>query len=313
MILTVGSLNMDLVVATNAIPRPGETVIGGSYRSFPGGKGANQANAAARAAPSGLRSALIGRVGDDAFAAALLESLQASGVDTSGVIASPGATGVAFISVASDGQNAILVAPGANALLVPDDLEVARFSQARALLLQLETRLETVLTAARLGRQAGAEVLLNLAPAQPLTPDELADIDILLVNEVEAATLLAGAARGDEFDREVALVESDPEGCLRRLRSFCPSIVLTLGGRGAAWLGPEGAGSVPAHAVSVVDTTGAGDTFAGALAVARAEGLPLAEAVAFANAAGALAVTRAGAQPSAPPRAEILALLGGPP
>jgi ribokinase len=314
-IVVVGSLNMDLVVSVPRFPVAGETLLGGDYARHPGGKGANQAVAAARA---GGDVAMIGRVGADAFGEALIGGLATDGVATEAVVALADApTGVAFISVDPNAQNTIIVAPGANARLAPDDLEPARFAGARVVLLQLEVPLATTLRAAELGRAAGARVVLNLAPAQPLTAAQLAHVDLLLVNETEAAILTGIAAE------EVARA---PERAAAALADLVPAAVLTLGAAGAAWAeagagaadtsaddrgsgAGDATGLVPGFAVDAVDTTAAGDAFAGALAVRLARGAPLAEAVRHANAAGALAATRPGAQPSLPNAAELDAFL----
>ena len=288
------------------VPVAGETLLGGDYARHPGGKGANQAVAAARA---GGDVAMIGRVGADAFGESLRAGLASDGVATEAVAALADApTGVAFISIDPSAQNTIIVAPGANARLAPDDLDATRFNGARVVLLQLEVPLETTLRAARLGHGAGARVILNLAPAQPLTAAQLADVDLLLVNETEAAGL-TGIAVDD--------VASDPQGAAAELTALVPAAVLTLGAAGAAWAesgapgtkGLAATGLVAGFAVDAVDTTAAGDAFAGALTVHLARGAPLAEAVRHANAAGALAATRAGAQPSLPTAAELDAFL----
>ena len=302
-IVVVGSLNMDLVVPVPRFPVAGETLLGGDYARHPGGKGANQAVAAARA---GGQVGMIGRLGADAFGEALASALAAEGVATGGVRVLPDApTGVAFISVDPDGQNTIIVAPGANARLAPEDLVAGHFEGAGVVLLQLEVPLETSLRAAALGRRAGARVVLNLAPAQPLSAAQLGDVDLLLVNETEAAALTGIAA---------AEVTRAPERAARALAALVPAAVLTLGAAGAAWAEADAdglvvAGMVPGFAVDAVDTTAAGDAFAGALAVRLVRGGPLAEAVRHANAAGALAATRAGAQPSLPTAKEIAAFL----
>jgi len=300
--VVVGSLNMDLVVRVPRHPQPGETLLGSAYETHPGGKGANQAVAAARA---GGRVVMIGRVGQDAFGQRLREGLQQDGIDASAVSAVAAPTGVAFIAVDEAGQNSIIVSPGANATLTEGDLTAAQFAGAKVVLLQLETPLASVLAAARLGRAAGAMVILNLAPAQALTAAQLRDVDLLLVNESEAAALL------NVSEAEVA---AQPEAAAAKLLAFVacsanPQAVVTLGARGAAWADRQQVGLQPVFAVRVVDTTAAGDAFAGALAVALAGGKTLAQAVRFAAAAGALAVTKVGAQPSLPSRAEIAALL----
>jgi ribokinase len=295
-IVVVGSINMDLVVRVERQVRPGETLLGSDYETHPGGKGANQAVAAARA---GGKVRMVGRVGEDAFGGILLDGLGAEGIDLEHVRALSGPTGVAFISVDARGQNSIIVAPGANRRLKPEDLEPSAFTGAKAVLLQLEIPLETALVAAKLGREAGAKVILNLSPARPLSEAELEDIDLLLVNETEASALL-------EMD-EGAIAEQ-PEEAAGKLTALASRVVLTLGERGAVWATPEESGHKSAFAVTVADTTAAGDAFAGALAVALTSGYSLAEATRWANAAGALAASRPGAQPSLPYQGEIDAL-----
>jgi ribokinase len=296
-IVVVGSLNMDLVVRVERHPHPGETLLGSDYETHAGGKGANQAVAAARA---GGRVRMIGRVGPDAFGTRLLDGLAAAGIDAHAVNRVDRPSGVAFIAVDASAQNTILVSPGANAALEPADLNDALFYGAKAVLLQLETPLPAVLAAARRGRKAGALTILNLAPARKLGAADLADIDLLLVNESEAATLLG--------DSEEA-VRRDPLATVQKLTRLVPRAVLTLGADGAAWAMRTAKGLQAAFPVTPVDTTGAGDAFAGALAVALSEGQDLPAAVRFSAAAGALAVTRAGAQPALPTREAIERLL----
>jgi len=300
-VVVVGSLNMDLVVRVERHPRPGETVMGRGHASHPGGKGANQALAAARL---GASVAMVGRVGDDDHGRALLASLRAGGVDVGAVLTGTQPTGVAFIQVDGAGQNSIVVSPGANAEVTPSDVAGLGLRGAAVVMLQLEVPLETVLAAARAGRAAGAAVLLNAAPARPLAGEELADVTHLLVNEHEAAALLGADA---------AAVIADPVAAARRLTAVAPVAVVTLGAAGAAWAERGGGeGRQPAFAVEVVDTTAAGDAFAGALAARLAAGeRDLAAAVRYACAAGSLATTRAGAQPSLPTGGEVEALLAG--
>jgi ribokinase len=285
-------------VAVARFPAPGETVLGGDVARHPGGKGANQAVAAARA---GARVAMVGRVGRDGFGEELLLALAGDGVDASRVLPLDDvATGMAFIEVGPGGQNRIVVASGANARLDPDALERGAFAGARVVVLQLEVPLPTGRRAARLGREAGARVVLNLAPAERLSADDLADVDVLVVNESEAA-LLTGLVEED--------VAASPDGALALLARLVPATVVTLGAAGAAWHDGDAVGRVAGIDVTPVDTTAAGDAFVGALAARLAEGATLAEAVAFGNAAGALAVTGRGAQPSLPTRRAIERLL----
>lgn len=300
MILVVGSLNMDLVLRVKRLPRPGETVLGEDYQTHPGGKGANQAVAIARL---GGKVRMLGRVGEDPFGQALKSGLAQEGVDVAWVLETPGPSGTAFILVDPEGQNQIAVAPGANARLVPEDLPITAFQGVGVVLLQLEIPLETVVRAATLGRKAGARILLNAAPAHALPSEILQSVDLLLVNEVEAAQL-AEASPPRTPEEALALA--------RQLRGRAPQaqVVLTLGAQGAVWSGTEEA-HFPAFPVQAVDTTAAGDAFAGALALGLAEGQNMRAALRFANAAGALATTRPGAQPSLPFRDEVEALLGG--
>jgi len=290
-IVVVGSLNMDLVVRSPRHPQPGETLLGAEFRTFPGGKGANQAVAAARL---GGQVKLIGRVGADAFGDALLETCTRDGVDTRHVERLEDApTGVALITVDDAGQNTIVVVPGANGKLSPPDLLAAApaFEGASVVVMQLEVPLLTVIYAADLARRHGARVVLNPAPAQPLSATGLEQVDVLIPNQSEAALLTGCASAGDAARRLIAL--------------GVRSVVVTMGERGVLIAEGETATLLPAHQVSVLDTTAAGDAFVGAFAVALAEGRTVLEAAAWGNAAGALAVTRAGAQPSLPARAEL--------
>jgi len=301
-ICVVGGINMDLVVPVPHIPRPGETVHGGAVSRFPGGKGANQAVAASRL---GASVALVGQVGADAFGAELLDTLTAAGVATSAVrCISGGVTGVALISVASDGQNAIVVAPGANmawGAAAVADVEGA-VTGCRVLVLNLEVPAAVIAAAIRGARRGNARVILNPAPYRSGDEACFGDVDLLVPNEVEAA-FYAGA------DPD-AVTDWDEVG--RRLREFGPrAVIITLGGAGSALVESTGAARVPGFAVPVVDTTAAGDAFVGGLAAALLRTLPLHDAVRFANACGAMAVTRAGAQPSLPRRDEVERLLAG--
>lgn len=297
-VTVVGSLNMDIVVNVERHPVPGETVMGRGHATHPGGKGANQAVAASRL---GALVRMVGRVGDDADGRALVAALRAAGVDTASVRVGASPTGVALIQVDAAGQNTIVVSAGANAELAPDDLEAVHMA-ADVVVLQLEVPLGTVMAAAARGRAAGAVVILNLAPARKLDPAELADVTHLVVNEHEAATLLGA---------ESTVVTNSPADAAERLTRLVPNAVVTLGAHGAAWAAREGdAGLEPAFPVEAVDTTAAGDAFVGALAARLAMGeTDMAAAVRFACAAGSLATTREGAQPSLPELREVEKLL----
>ncbi|MET4614232.1 ribokinase [Rhodococcus sp. PvR044] len=281
-ITVLGSINMDLVTTAPRLPAPGETVLGHGFSTGPGGKGSNQAIAAARA---GAEVRFLGAVGDDAFAPELRAALVGAGVDTSLLREAEGPSGVAVISVDDSGENSIVVVSGANAALrEPTDAELGAIADADLLLSQLELPLAAVTAGARHARANGTTVILNPSPAAQLPDELMACVDVLVVNETEAAQL--GAAT------------------LARV----PDVVTTLGARGATLRGAGGLRlrSEP-PAVEVVDTTGAGDAFAGTLAASWHLGRKV--ALARACAAGALATTRAGAG-SAPTRAEVDAALG---
>lgn len=293
----MGSLNMDLVVKVPRLPQVGETVTGGVFSTFPGGKGANQAVAAARL---GASVAVVGRVGADAFGMQLLEALRREGVDVAAVRADPESpTGVAAIGVDEQGRNLILVAPGANARLLPHDVDEQVVARSQVLLLQLEIPMVTVLHAARVARRYGAWVCLDPAPAAPLPEELYRLVDVLNPNEVEAAALTGMPIRTLEDAQRAARV---------LLNRGVRYPVIGLGDRGSYYLSSEEAGHVPALGVHAVDTAAAGDAFAAALGVALGEGSPLREAVRFATCAAGLKVTRMGAQ-SMPSRAEVEAAL----
>jgi len=296
-VAVVGSANLDLVVDVDTIPRVGETVMGGDLRQIPGGKGANQAVAAARL---GRRVAMIGRIGDDEGGAILRAALDADGVDTSGLLTTAGVpNGVALISVGADGDNAIVVSPGANARVTIDDVATARpvLEAAAVTLLQLEIPLEAVTLAAA---TAGGTVVLNPAPApsEPLPTELLATVDVLVPNQTELATL-AGHTAAVDVDTARALAADLPSR----------AVVVTLGARGALVVADGRADHVPAPVVTPVDTTAAGDSFCGALADALVRGETLVDAARWAVRVGAATTRRAGAQPSLPTPAEVDRLL----
>jgi ribokinase len=299
-IVVVGSLNMDLVVRMPQIPKPGETLLGGVFKTFPGGKGANQAVAARRL---GAQVTMIGCVGNDAFGKELRDGLENEGIDTTHVLVhSEAATGVALIQVDAQGRNSIAVASGANFRLTATDIEQAMQSidKIDALVMPLETPVETIFAAAKIASSRGATVILNPAPAQVLAREILELVDILLPNEHEAA-LMTGTPTQAELDLSQAIHQIHRMGV--------KNVILTLGDQGA-YLSEEGHESlIPACQVQAVDTTAAGDCFVAALAVSLCERKSLPEAARFASAAAALAVTREGAQPSLPYREEVMLFL----
>ncbi|MCD7437678.1 ribokinase [Streptomyces lincolnensis] len=288
-IVVLGSTNMDLVTYVEKAPQLGETVTGREFRTIPGGKGANQAIAAARA---GATVSMIGAVGHDAFGTRLRSTLEQSGVTTDHLRTVEGPSGTAHIVVDDEGGNAIVVVPGANATvdhLAPGD--EALIASADTLLLQLEIPLAAVLAGARAARAHGVRTILTPAPARPLPPELLAATDLLVPNEHEATTL---TGRTDPFEAGTALLDSVPQ------------VVITLGAAGSLRLTRDaGPLAIPAPPVTAVDSTGAGDTFVGALAVALGEERPIREALTWAAAAAALSVQKEGASASMPYRPEI--------
>ncbi|BCL16086.1 ribokinase [Micromonospora sagamiensis] len=286
-VVVVGSANMDLVGTAPALPRARETVLGTDFVMVPGGKGANQAIAAARA---GASVVFLGAIGSDSFGVTLRARITAAGVDTGQLRVTYGPSGVALVMVDAEGENLILVTPGANASLVGlTDAELAAVRGADVMVAQLEIPVETVTEAAVAARSAGTRVVLNAAPARQV-PAELLDlVDMLVVNEVEAAAL---TGRG----------RAAPEALL----DLVPRAVLTLGADGAWYVDRDGTvAHVPAFEVEVVDSTAAGDAFTAALAVAWGEGRDLLDAVRWAAAAGAACTRRLGASVALPHRAEI--------
>lgn len=299
-IVVVGSINMDLVGKTERMPKGGETLMGSDFRMVPGGKGANQAVAVARA---GGQVKMLGRVGADVFGEQLLANFRDNGIDTQLVKSTNGVpTGVAIILVDSTGENSIVVVSGANNSVTPEDLIAARdtLETADVIMLQLEIPLETVEAAIGMAKGAGVPVILDPGPARPLKPELLAHVDIITPNEHEAQ-VLAG--------QEMHSMDDAYQIAAKLVGYGIQSVLLKLGGDGVIIATAEGMEHIPAHKVAVEDTTAAGDSFAGGLAVALAEGYSLRDAVLFANAVGALAVTRLGAQAAIPTRKEIEAFM----
>ena len=297
-IVVVGSINLDLVAATQRIPFAGETVAGLSFQTFPGGKGANQAVAAARLGGS---VSLLGRLGTDVFGAQLRESLEASKVDTSGIEVVPGSSGVALITTDSKGENAITVVAGANAHLSPADLDahIGFIRSAGVLLTQLEIPLETVEYLATIAIRERIPLVLDPAPAQPLPASLLSCVDWLTPNETEACFLL-GRAPG-ELSEEVL---EDAANALLALGSR--NVILKLGKRGCYVALVDGTRQLlPACGVHAIDTTAAGDAFNGAFAVALLNGQDPLSSASWASAVAAISVTRPGAQPSMPTSLEV--------
>ena len=295
-ILVIGSSNTDMVVKTSRFPQPGETIIGGEFFLFPGGKGANQAVAAAR---MGGQVDLIAKVGQDIFGQQAIEGFAHEGINVAYVMSDPKlASGVALITVDASGENEIVVAPGANAALRPGDLDRddAAFAEADLVLMQLETPLETLLHAAQKVSALQKKFVLNPAPAQDLPADLYPLLYLITPNETEAS-LLTGIA----MDNEAAL----PRIAEALLNKGVANVIITLGAKGAYFQNARQQFKIPAPKVQAVDTTAAGDVFNGALAVALAEGMDWPQAIDMACRAGAIAVTRMGAQASAPFREEL--------
>jgi len=284
-IVVVGSLNVDHTLRVPHIPAPGETLTSSSMLTCFGGKGANQAVAAARA---GGRVAMIGCVGHDDFGTRYIEALKVEGIDTTGVSRSETPTGSAFIAVDDRGENCIIVNPGANHVITPEDVEkhANLIRGADALLLQLECPLDVVRRAAEIAHEAGVRVILNPSPMSTAFLADRFEVDVLIVNEGEAAQITP--------NRELKAAK-------------CRQLIITRGAENTLSITEDGVVEIAPPQVTPVDTVGAGDTFAGAFVVASGEGMP--EAIYFANAAGALATLKAGAQPSIPTRTEIQELM----
>ncbi len=296
-IVVLGSLNMDLVTTVDRLPQGGETILGGDLGLFPGGKGANQALAAARL---GGDVVMVGRVGSDTFGNTLLSQLEQDGVDSTGVQRDPEfPTSCALILVERSGQNVIVVTRGANHRLGNEDLQRALRVAGPKDLLLLQQEIPSTIVGEAVAHSR-APVLLNAAPPTALDPDLLRRLAVLVANENEAAALFGGDGT----------VEAAEEAARRAHEAGVALAVVTLGKAGAVLCDATGTARIPAFEVTAVDTTAAGDAFVGALAVALGAGTPAREAVRLANAAGAAAATRAGAQSSLPRAADLERLFG---
>lgn len=296
-VVVVGSINTDLVVRVNEFPMPGETVYGDDFATYAGGKGANQAAAAGKL---GASVAIVGAVGDDANSTERLKDLRDAGVDISRVLARDDtAGGIALIQVDHSGQNNIVIVPGANGSVTPDDIRATlpqTVSSDDLVLAQLELPMETVREALKAARDQGARTIVNTVPFVGGTAELLPLIDLLVVNEIEAGQLLG---------RGAITVEEAGQTC-DELQAKGPDVVfVTLGAAGAVIKDSSGSTTIPAPSVDVVDTTGAGDTTVGAFAMALGDGMSVLESARFAVMAGSFAVQRAGAQPSQPTRSEL--------
>lgn len=296
-IIVIGSSNTDMVVKVPHIPAPGETIMGTDFMTIPGGKGANQAVAAARA---GAAVTFIACVSDDAFGKKAVENYRNDGIDTSCIKIQPGThSGIALINVAEDGENSISVAPGANSYLSPEDVHgfEEAFDGAKVVLAQLEIPMETVKAAAKIAYAKGIPFILNPAPGAVIPESLLNKLTIITPNETEAA-IITGRKNFSEKDIPEMAGEISERGGTTAL--------LTLGSKGVYLKTSDFEGMIPGHRVKAVDTTAAGDVFNGALATALAGEMAVKEAVDFAQRAAAISVTRMGAQPSAPTLDEIM-------
>jgi ribokinase len=299
-VISFGSINMDLVVRAPRLPQPGETLLGSRFVAVPGGKGANQAVAAARL---GVPTHMIGCVGTDAYGQPLIENLQRSGVQTAGIQAVEGSSGVALITVSEAGANTIIVVAGANEAVGEAALRALEtLESGDVLLLQLEIPLPVVVQAAQMGARRGAFVILDPAPAQALPPTLYPSITMITPNQSEAEQLVGFAVNTPQ----------DGQRAAEQLVSWgVAHAVVKMGGSGAVYASAEAPPlHLPPHEVPVVDTVAAGDAFNGGTAAGLAQGLPIAEALRWGMATGALCVTRHGAQEAMPTRDEVIALLG---
>ena len=300
LILSLGGINMDLVTFSNRLPADGETVVGDRFVTYPGGKGANQAVAAAR---MGARSAMVGRVGDDMFGPQLTDLLQSAGVDTGAVGVSEGTnSGIAVISVGENGQNRIVQVLGANDTCADaeHDAAAALLPQASALLLQLEVSVDLSIRVAEMAYSQGVHVVLDPGPVRPVPEKFYRHVSVITPNETEAEALVGYAITNEQTAAKAAS---------ELLGRGVGAAVIKLGAQGAYWSDGHAGELVPPFVVPAVDTVAAGDAFNGALAVALSEGHSLDSAVRWGCAAGALSVTRVGAQDSMPERDAVLALL----
>ena len=298
-VFVAGSINMDVVATADRHPRVGETVAGREVLYFPGGKGANQAVAAARL---GAKTTLIGRLGKDAFGVELRAFLGAQGVDLGSVREADTHSGTAIITVAAS-DNTIVVIPGSNALVSADDVASVPLAKGDVAVSQFEIPLPTIAAFFQRARGAGATTLLNPAPAQSMSAELLALVDILVLNETELG-FLAGTELSDD-DEAAKIIDVARNLQARADQTIC----ITLGKRGVLALAGREEFAVPGRVVKAVDTTGAGDCFVGALASQLADGQPLRAALAFANAAASISVQHMGAGPSMPTAAEVAAVL----
>ena len=295
-IVVIGSSNTDMVIQSEHLPAPGETILGGEFFMNPGGKGANQAVAAAKL---GGDVVFVARVGDDIFGQEAVAGFKLEGINTDFIVTDPEQpSGVATIMVDAKGENCIAVASGANNMLSPADVDqaMAQVDAADVLLMQLETPIETIEYVASLGSEKGKTVILNPAPAQALSDELLAKIDVITPNETEAE-MLTGINVENLADAEKAAQALRDKGI--------GTVIITMGSQGAFVLSDSFTGMVATRKVEAVDTTAAGDTFNGALAVGMANGQAIEEALAFANKAATISVTRLGAQASVPSLAEL--------
>lgn len=301
-IVVLGSFNTDLMSRTPHLPKPGETVMGGPFAMGAGGKGCNQATAAAKL---GLRVAMVARLGDDAFAQIAMDNFKQNGVLAEHVITdAQHHTGVALIEVDDKAENSIVVAPGANEYFTQVEIDHIKplIEQSKILLMQLEINQDAIDYAAKIAHEAGVTVVLNPAPARALSDALLGCVDILTPNETEAEILTGIVVR----------TVQDAEQAARALQARgVTDVIITLGANGSYWLGADGGMHIPSMPVDAVDTTGAGDAFSGALCAGLAQGKAMQDAIALATAVAALSVTKVGTSPAMPTQQEVDAFVAG--